>query len=44
MAVTAVKNCTCQIKIDGTDAFVLVDTGSMVIIVHPDMTKHCEER
>ena len=43
MAVTGVKTCTCQIKIEGTDAFVLVDTGSMVTIVHPAITKHCGE-
>ena len=43
MAVTGVKKCTCKIKIEGTDAFVLVDTGSMVTIVHPTITEHCGE-
>ena len=30
-----VRTCTCRIKIEGVDAFVLIDTGSMVTLVNP---------
>ena len=37
-----VPTCTCRIKIEGTEAFVLVDTGSMVTIVNPALVRHHE--
>ena len=37
-----VRTCTCRIKIEGTEAFVLIDTGSMVTIVNPAVIKQCE--
>ena len=39
MAISTVRACTCRIKIEGVEAFVLIDTGSMVTIVNPVLSK-----